>query len=124
MKNLFGFNFFLLDGKLYVVGPFLRKTIKEELVNKGRYYVNTMVLSTKLNIRKSTVSTEILNKLVRIYKYPDLDYYNLLKKFGVSWLRNLLSGLGWKDKDVNNYIHILEDNFIGDEVNKKINVKN
>lgn len=107
--NILGFDFLIIDGHLEIIKPSLRNKIKIDLEENGRYHTASIIVDKETS-RESEI---IVNRLIKEYKFPDKDYYNLIEKHGSIWVKRLLIAKKWNSKEADKYINKLNFKFKG-----------
>lgn len=103
------FNIFYVEGMFLFVGPSLHRIIRALLIDKGRCFVTNNIIFNKFKFKNIAGATILMDKIIKDTKYPDLDYTKLLQKHGRQFVNSVLSGKGWSEPEIENYIINLPD---------------
>lgn len=107
--NIIRFDFFIVEKKLVVISPILRKNIEEDLKSNGRFHTSSILIKNK----RSSASSEIVDRLIKKYRFVDIDYYKLIEKYSEPWVGHLLTSKGWKQTNTDQYLSDLCTYFNG-----------
>jgi hypothetical protein len=107
MRILKLFHLFIIDKKLVVISYSKMNKIKEDMRINGRF----SSISKFLKERSSRTGSDIANKIIRKYKFPDKDYFQLISKYGNGWVISLLRANKWEYKEIDEYIDVLHKTF-------------
>lgn len=98
------FNVFFIRGKICIITNSLHKIIEDGLLRYGRGKIIAEVIVPRFGFKKSKDNELLMDKIIKIYKYKDMDYAKLAKKFSPFFLSHVLSAKGWSDPEITDYI--------------------